>query len=336
MKMGLHTIDETAEYMGITPEEAKENLERMASHKLLFWQYGPFDTKKRYRLIPYIHGIWEYNVDRIDVADAKNMGYYYVNGLADSLFDYRLPISRVVPIRKDTVKDGKLLPMDDMEAIIRQQQLIVVTDCACRKVAKFGRPCNCADTLNRCMFFGDTARYYLDQDIGNTKVLTADEAIQIVHENDELGLYLLTGHSNEPSAMCSCAPCHCGMLMAAKLSLKSGPKLGKQNFERWGNYKCTKDDAKCVNCGVCVSRCPMRAHKKDKEDETKIRYIHNLCIGCGLCVTKCKQKALILERKPDKELAIPEDRLAYDTFDRMALEKVEVDAMRAKAAMEAQ
>jgi ferredoxin len=332
MKMGNYTIQETADYIGISYEEAKENLERMAKHNLLFWQYGPYDTEKRYRLIPFIHGIWEYNVDRIDSEDAKNMGYYYKNGMGESLFDYRLPISRVVPIRKDTVKDGKILPMDDMVEVIKRQYLIVITDCACRKVARFGKPCNCGETLNRCMYFGDTARFYLDQNIGNTRVITTEEALKIVKENDELGLFLMTGHSIEPSSMCSCAGCHCGILMAAKISVRSGPKPGKQTFDRWGNYKCVKDTDKCIQCGICITRCPMRAHKKNTEDESKVEYNPKLCIGCGLCVTSCAQEALILERKPDNELSIPEHRLSYDNFDRMAIEKVEVDAMRAAMA----
>lgn len=132
--------------------------------------------------------------------------------------------------------------------------------------------------------------------------------------------------------MCSCAGCHCGILMAAKISVRSGPKPGKQTFDRWGNYKCVKDTDKCIQCGICITRCPMRAHKKNTEDESKVEYNPALCIGCGLCVTSCAQDALILERKPDDELSIPEHRLSYDNFDRMAIEKVEVDAMRAAMA----
>lgn len=333
MKMGLHSAKETAEYMGISVQEAEENLERMAGRHLLFWQYGPNDTEKRYRLIPYVHGIWEFNVDRIDGTDAKNMGYYYMNGFGESLFDYRLPISRVVPIRPETVKDNGLLPIDNVRDHVRQQGLIVVTDCACRTVAKFGKPCSCRETINTCMMFGDTARFYLDEKIGNTRVITTYEALAIFERNDDMGLFFLAGHSNTYSAVCSCAPCHCGILMAAKIANRNGPKHGKVTFERWGNYLCSKDEEKCTNCGVCTTRCPMRAMKKDKETGV-VKFNRSNCFGCGLCVTKCPSKALILERKPQDQLNLPEDAMAYDTFDRMAIEKAIVDRERAELSMQ--
>ena len=326
MKQGLHSVKETAQYMGISEEEAKENLERMADRHLLFWQYGPNDTEKRYRLVPYVHGIWEFNVDMIDEVDAKNMGYYYVNGFGESLFDYRLPISRVVPIRPEAVKDDQILPVDDVREHIKQQGLIAVTDCACRTVGKFGKPCSCVDTISRCMMFGDTARYYLDEKIGNTRVITTKEALSIIEQDDDLGIFLLAGHSTTYSSVCSCAPCHCGILMAAKVSNRAGPKHKKETFDKWGNYLCTKDTEKCINCGVCIKRCPMRAMRKG--DDGIVNFDRSKCFGCGLCVTKCPEKALILDRKPQDQLNLPEDAMAYDAFDRMAIEKAIVDKER--------
>jgi len=328
MRPGLHSAEETAEYMGILVDEAAENLERMAAKHLLFWQYMPNSTMKKYRLIPFIHGIWEFNVDQINIQDARNMGYYYPNGMGESLFDYRLPISRVIPLKPDVVKDDNILPFDDAEAIIKQQSLIVVQDCACRAVGKFGKPCSCSEDLSICMNFGDTARFLLEENVGNPRVLTTKEALDIVRANDEKGLFLQVGHSIPTTTICSCAPCHCGLLMAAKIANAGGEKHGKTTFHHWGNYKCAKDADKCINCGICAKRCPMRAMKTD--DEGNVFFNRSKCMGCGLCVTQCHQDALILERKPQAELLIPEDTLGYDTFDRMAREKAAIDAQRAE------
>ena len=52
------------------------------------------------------------------------------------------------------------------------------------------------------------------------------------------------------------------------------------------------------------------------------------CFGCGLCVTTCPSGALILERKPDDRLTIPQDDKFFDNQERMGREKAEVDRTR--------
>ncbi len=326
MRPGPYTVKETAEYMGISEQEAAENLERMASRHLLFWQYGPRDVEKRYRLIPFVHGLWEFNTDKIELSDAIDRVHHFANGFGESLFDYRLPIARAVPTNPKTVKDDQILPIDDVRENIKRQNLIIVADCVCRTSAKFGGPCSCLDTTSRCMMFGDMARYYIDEKVANARIITTKEALKIVDENDALGYTMLVGHSTIYSAICSCPPCHCGILRAAKISNAVGPKHGKQTFERWGNYLCEKDDNQCVNCGICVKRCPMQALKKNEDGTVTLN--QSACIGCGLCVTKCPKKALILERKPQDRLNLPEDELAYDSFERMAMEKAAIDKER--------
>lgn len=326
MKPGAHSARETAAYMGISEEEAAENLARMASRHLLFWQYGPRDAEKRYRLIPFVHGLWELNTEKIELGDAIDRLYHFANGFGESLFDYRLPIVRVVPTRPETVKDDQILRIDDVRENVKQQNLIIVADCVCRTSAKFGPPCNCTDTMSRCMMFGDMARFYLDEKVANTRVITTKEALAIIDENDELGFTMMVGHSTTYSAICNCPSCHCGILRAAKISNAVGPKHGKQTFNRWGNYLCTMDDEKCIDCGVCVGRCPMQALKKGEDGV--VSFNQNICIGCGLCVTKCPTGAVILERKHQDELNLPEDEIAYDSFDRMAMEKAIIDQER--------
>jgi ferredoxin len=326
MRRGSHTAAETAQYMGISVAEATENLERMAHRHLIFWQYGPGDTEKRYRLIPFVHGLWEFNPDKIERDDVMAKGYHMLNGFGEALFDYRLPIVRVVPTRADTVKDDALLPIDDVRENIKKQNLIIAADCVCRITSKFGKPCDCYDTLSCCIMFGDMARFYLEENVANTRVITVNEALAIVDDNDRLGYVTTVGHSSEYSAICNCPSCHCGLMLAARISNKSGPKHGKQTFERWGNYKCEKDDALCTDCGACVSRCPLRA--LSSSDDGAVTLEPGLCIGCGLCVTKCPTSALILTRKPQEELNLPEDAIAFDVFDRMAAEKIIIDEER--------
>src|SRR5665648_495422 len=46
-----------------------------------------------------------------------------------------------------------------------------------------------------------------------------------------------------------------------------------------------KDDDKCVDCGACVSLCPVKAICI-KEDWS-IEIDDNLCIACGFCTSSC-------------------------------------------------
>jgi len=55
-----------------------------------------------------------------------------------------------------------------------------------------------------------------------------------------------------------------------------------------------KDDDKCVDCGACVSICPMDALTFD--DDHSVILLEDRCNGvtCGLCVDTCPQRAIRL------------------------------------------
>jgi Na+-translocating ferredoxin:NAD+ oxidoreductase subunit B len=320
-KPGLQSVEAVAEQYGMTPDRAQARLEDMSRKHLMYWERE--GTAKKYRIVPYIHGLWEFNVDRIDATDAKNMGTLYVSGFARSFMDYRLPMSRVIPIRAETVNGGKLLPGDDYAGAIRKQDLIVATDCACRKVALFARrPCSCTDNLNVCYVFGQTADYYLEMKIGNPRIVSKEEIMDRIKESEKVGHYLCAGHTREIQALCNCAKCHCGFLMAAKISLGS-------SFENWSNYSCVKNEDLCIDCGNCIERCPMR--NMQEGEDGKILFDSRKCMGCGLCVTTCPAQALILERKPDDKLTFAEDEKFYDLCERMGAERIAIDRAREAA-----
>jgi electron transport complex protein RnfB len=320
-KRGLQTPEQVAEDMNMSIKEATEKLQSMSKKGLMYWERDGLE--KKYRIVPFIHGIWEFNVDRIEQEDAINMGRFYADGFGKVLMDYHIPISRVVPIRPDTVKDGKLLPEDNIEAIIKKQTLIVACDCACRKVATFAKKrCQCADEINVCITFGQAAEYNLETDIGHPRVLTIEQTLEILRHDEKTGHFLQASHAKDCAGFCSCAKCHCGFLMAAKIFRGTG-------FETWSNYKCAKNEESCIDCGKCAERCPMKAMTVDEDD--KAVYKRENCLGCGLCVTTCPTDSLILERKPDDQLMLPQDEKFFDSQDRMALERAEIDKARLTA-----
>jgi electron transport complex protein RnfB len=322
MKPGLQTVEQVARDLGLRIDDAAEKLELMSKRGLLYWERDGLE--KKYRIIPFIHGIWEFNVDRFEPEEAINMGRYYADGYGKVLMDYRLPIARVVPIRPDTVKDGKLLPDDNIEEIIKKQSLIVACDCACRKVATFAKKtCSCTEDMNVCITFGQAAQYMLEENFGHPRVLTIEQTLNILRHDEEVGFFLQAAHAKACSGFCNCAKCHCGFLMAAKIHHGTA-------FESWSNYKCTKDEALCIDCGKCAERCPMKAMKVNENEKTV--YNKAKCAGCGLCVTTCPSGALILVRKPADQLTLPQDEKFFDNQDRMGLEKARIDQERLVAA----
>ncbi|MGZ7107849.1 MAG: 4Fe-4S binding protein [Methanobacterium sp.] len=53
-----------------------------------------------------------------------------------------------------------------------------------------------------------------------------------------------------------------------------------------------RDEEKCVDCGACISLCPVKAICV-KEDWS-VGIDNELCIGCGFCTGSCPMKAITI------------------------------------------
>ena len=62
-------------------------------------------------------------------------------------------------------------------------------------------------------------------------------------------------------------------------------KIAKINFD------------KCIQCKVCVQKCPTKVISGDISDRKKVKIDEKKCIGCTLCKSKCKFGAISGERK---------------------------------------
>lgn len=51
-----------------------------------------------------------------------------------------------------------------------------------------------------------------------------------------------------------------------------------------------KDEDKCVDCGECISLCPVKAI--NMEEDWTVELDDQKCIGCGFCTTSCPTKAI--------------------------------------------
>lgn len=51
-----------------------------------------------------------------------------------------------------------------------------------------------------------------------------------------------------------------------------------------------KDDEKCMDCGECISLCPVEAITMERDWTVEVD--DQKCIGCGFCTSSCPTKAI--------------------------------------------
>jgi len=312
MDVGLHTLEEVAQSMGISPEEAQRMLTTMSKHGLVY-HVADKDGVVRYYLCSSYHGFFEWNVGRADPAWIKPMVKHNMAGMTKVFFNSEVPLFRYLPIRPDLVEDGECLDIDNIENIIRRQKRIAVVSCFCKVTSKtFGgkHVCKAAphDNYATCLAFGEFVDFYIDElEIG--REITADEALEIMSHSSKRRTAPMVLNDKNVEGMCNCCPCCCGVVGGLRAF-----GAGKAR-EALSNYASVWDESLCGHCGTCAERCPTAARKLVHGEMV---FDPDRCFGCGLCVDTCKDKALKLFRKPEGKLFYPPDQCYTELLDNIA------------------
>jgi ferredoxin len=290
METNFETPLEVALRLGVDAGVIAVRLETMAKKGLLFRiRRG---SELRYSAIPFIVGIYEFQVNNLTPALLKEFSEYYITALGKTFHGIKTPHQRTVPIETSVSAGRPVVPYEDAAGIIRSKKLIAIAECLCRKAMKvYGKQCR--HPMETCMQFDSFAEYYVDN--GMARYISTDEALAILKRNEQEGLVLQTLNSQKVEAICACCSCCCGMLIALKLF--PAPAL-----EAKSSYACQFEASLCTGCGTCVKRCPVGAYKLI---EGKVQYKPARCIGCGLCVPFCPVHAHTLAKKPEEKIYTP-------------------------------
>jgi len=288
---GLEDPASLAQRLGRPTGEVTAELEDMASRGLLF-RLRKGETA-RYAAVPFMHGLLEFQVKRLDPEVIALLEQYFEQGLHRAIAGVNGLFLRTVPIGKSITPEHHVAAFEDAHAILAKNELIVVAECFCRKEKNLQGE-GCQKPLEACFMFGSMARYYLDNRMG--RQVDVAEAIQILERAQEEGLVTQPGTAQNPAGMCNCCGDCCGVLMA----IKKHPKPAEIVFS---NHQAAVTCASCSGCELCLERCQMDAITMTSAGTAEIDL--DRCIGCGLCVPTCATEAIRLVAKPETKRRTP-------------------------------
>ncbi|MBW1782042.1 MAG: 4Fe-4S binding protein [Deltaproteobacteria bacterium] len=285
------TPEDVAQRMDRPLEAVAAQLNDMSERGLLF-RLRKGDVVK-YGAIPFVHGLFEFQVSRLDQRLAELVERYMDEGFHGAITRGAAAFLRPVPIQRTIKVLHNVAPYEDASEILRKANKVVVTDCICRKQKQLvGQGCD--KPLEVCFMFGSMGQYYVDRGMG--REVSADEAVRILTEAQEAGLVTQPATAQNPGGMCNCCGDCCGVLS----SLKRHPKPAEMVFS---NYFVVVDPDACTGCETCLDRCQMDAIHMNGDGSAQIN--RDRCIGCGLCVAACPEEALTLTSRPDHERLTP-------------------------------
>jgi Pyruvate/2-oxoacid:ferredoxin oxidoreductase delta subunit len=280
------TASQIAERTGLSEEELAPALESMSKKGLVFRIRRRGET--RYNAAPFMIGLYEYSVKKIDTELAALFKQFYDAAQMDEVGASNVPGFKVVPVEENIRPGTTLFPFHKLKESIRTARKIAVAECVCRKEAKLlGHGCELP--METCLSFGVAAEYYIENGMG--REITADEAIRIIEETDKAGLVHAGANTKHLSNICNCCPCCC-------VSMKGITQHGYDKRKYMNAlFEASVEEAACVACELCVARCPVGAITLKEAAEVN----GDKCLGCGLCAGVCPSGAIKLNLREDRE-----------------------------------
>jgi len=279
---------------GLDPGELEAKLEAMSRKGLVFRTRR--EGKTLYNSAPFMIGLYEYSVKKIDEELASLFKEYYETAYMNEMGASDVPSFKVLPITAHVEADLVLYPFLKLEEEVRTARKISVTDCVCRKEARLTGD-GCDYPVETCLSFGAAAEYYIENGLG--REIDVEEALRILKEADDAGLVHAGVNTKHLSNICNCCPCCCA-------SMKGITKQG-QDKHKYLNalFEAIVDKEACTACEECVERCPVGAVRM--EDTASVDQAR--CLGCGLCAGVCPSGAITLRLREDMEE--PFDRVLH-------------------------
>jgi len=261
------------------------------------------DGKGVYRVEPFVIGTYEMVIQsgHLDEELARLFEEYFPY-LADGYGSVPPSEARVVPINANIRAESVVNSYEDACKIVESGQTFRVAPCVCRVERKMiGEPCPKNHSTNTCLHIGMEDGAFTRYTLPGAKVITKEEALEIVKKCEEEGLVHMSYNIKSAHRfICNCCSCCC-------LGLRGAKEFKAPYMMLKSNYVAQIDAESCTSCGTCDERCPMDAIAEE-DDGYKVLSEH--CIGCGVCTTSCPTEAIYLEIRPQSERTEPLESLS--------------------------
>jgi ferredoxin len=237
-------------------------------------------------LMPFVVGIYEAQINRIDAEMATLFEDYYQKAFGRSL-EIRPQLHRVIPIGESISNTMEVHPFESASGLVAQAQAWGVVDCICRTQKKLiGDPC--PHPVDVCMVLSDKPEAFAASQ--EVRALTQAEALQTLQRATDAGLvHCVSNNQRDLQYICNCCTCSCSIL-------RGMAEMGIANVVARSAFVNQVDEDLCIACGECLPACQFNALTLD--DVLHVQ--ETRCVGCGLCVPLCPQEALHLERRPEE------------------------------------
>ncbi|MCK4512237.1 4Fe-4S binding protein, partial [bacterium] len=295
--MGLspETPDDIAARAGEDTVPVEARLREMRAKGLIGARKG--DGGASYCLIPFIVGIYENQLARMDEEMARLFERYILDSRGGSPADGATAVHRVIPVEESVPLDLEIFPYERAARILDTARSWGVRDCICRVQQKFiGKGCD--HTVENCLVFSPAAGAFEDSDA--TRPVSRDEAQQILSRAADEGLVHSTMNQRDQIYyICNCCTCCCGVMRGVA-------EFGVPTAIARSDFRVSVSEDRCTGCGACVRRCQFGALSKEG-DLCVVDYAR--CVGCGVCVSACSVEAMVMERRPSGEVDEPPGNL---------------------------
>jgi electron transport complex protein RnfB len=293
MRLRGETIEEMATRLGRDADNLGPMLETMAEKgQIRAWTSS---SGRRYCLIPYVVGIYEEQLGRMDSEFARLADDLFIKSKGGELFGTKPAIFQVLPVNQAIDAELEVFPYEVAEQIVENSKSWGMRECICKKQqALLDNPCKYPTSV--CLTFAaKTENAFDDDDL--TQAITKEESLRILQEAHDAGLVHCTmniqrGHNY----ICNCCTCCCGILRGVSVS-------GAPHAYVKSNFLASVDEDLCSGCETCVDRCQFDALSIPSDI---LEIDEDRCVGCGVCTSVCPEDALGLKPRPGKKHEPPE------------------------------